>query len=95
MGGGGVGLLDYSNFGIPPGEIRKMNVNHVSEWLRLVGLEECVLFFRDAGVDGAGLLQLRQISITEADTFYTTAENKLGIHKFGLVLRLADCLQCL
>ena len=30
----------------------------VSEWLRVVGLDECVNFFRDAGVDGSGLLQV-------------------------------------
>ena len=30
----------------------------VSEWLRVVGLDECVHFFRDAGVDGSGLLQV-------------------------------------
>ena len=59
----------------------------VSDWLRVVGLEECVLFFRDAGIDGAGLLQLRQLSSTEPETFYAMAENKLGIHKFGLVSR--------
>ena len=57
----------------------------VSDWLRVVGLEECVLFFRDAGIDGAGLLQLRQLSSAEPETFYAMAENKLGIHKFGLV----------
>jgi len=95
MGVAGAGLLDYSSFGIPPGEIRRMSVNHVGEWLRMVGLEELSLFFRDAAVDGAGLLQLRQLSTTDADTFYSTAESKLGIRKFGLILRLADCLQCL
>ena len=57
----------------------------VSDWLRVVGLEECVLFFRDAGIDGAGLLQLRQLSSAEPETFYAMADNKLGIHKFGLV----------
>jgi hypothetical protein len=31
----------------------------VSEWLRVVGLDECVHFFRDAGVDGPGLLQVK------------------------------------
>ena len=29
MGVSGAGLLGYSSFGIPPGEIRKMSVNHV------------------------------------------------------------------
>jgi hypothetical protein len=101
------------------------HVEQVSEWLRMVGLEELACFFRDAAVDGAGLLQLRQVSCsfssililqdlggpemfyrradlwaflcvtcglglcqlstTDADTFYATAESKLGIRKFGLV----------
>jgi hypothetical protein len=38
------------------------HAEQVSEWLRMVGLEELARFFRDAAVDGAGLLQLRQVS---------------------------------
>lgn len=37
------------------------HTEQVSEWLRMVGLEELAQFFRDAAVDGAGLLQLRQV----------------------------------
>jgi hypothetical protein len=51
----------------------------------MAGLEEMILMFRDAGIDGAGLLQLRQLSTTDSSTFYSTAESRLGINKFGLV----------
>ena len=57
----------------------------VSEWLRMAGLEDVILLFRDAGIDGAGLLQLRQLSTSDSSTFYATCESKLGINKFGLV----------
>ena len=95
MGAAGAGVLDYSSLGIPAGEIRKMTSSHVVEWLRMVGLEDVVAHFREAGIDGPGLLQLRQLSVNEADAFYSTVESRLGIKKFGHVLRLADCLQCL
>jgi hypothetical protein len=38
------------------------HAEQVSEWLRMVGLDELARFFHDAAVDGAGLLQLRQVS---------------------------------
>jgi len=76
-------------------DIRRMDVGQVCEWLKSVGLGDCAAYFQEACVDGAGLVQLRELLGREVQTFYDAIEKRLGVNKFGLVLRLADSLQCL
>mmetsp|Transcript_4912 Transcript_4912/g.17807 ORF Transcript_4912/g.17807 Transcript_4912/m.17807 type:complete len:1153 (-) Transcript_4912:125-3583(-) len=76
-------------------EIRRMDVGQVCNWLKSVGLADCAEYFQEACVDGAGLVQLRELLAREVQTFYDAVEKRLGVNKFGLVLRLADSLQCL
>jgi len=67
--------------------------SQVCKWLKGVGLGDCVHYFQDAGIDGTGLIQLRELQNKEVEVFYEAVEKRLGLSKFGLVLKLADALQ--
>ncbi|KAJ1490197.1 hypothetical protein T484DRAFT_1777726, partial [Baffinella frigidus] len=63
--------------------IKHMGVEQVAAWLAQVGLEESAHLFLDARVDGAGLLQLRELQAREVEVFYASVQARIGLTKFG------------
>ena len=78
----------------PSEAVKCMGVQQVGAWLASsqVGLGECARCFVDAGVDGAGLLQLRELQARVVDVFYEAVQARVGVKKFGHVLRLGAVL---